>query len=673
MKRNSASLATYVALLVLVSLALPSAGPMSAYAEQSPVSARTNGHQVEPQAGTWQTWVLTSGSQLRLPSPPSRSETNAELRELRALAAGRDAAALDLITFWNAGPPGYRWNELAINTAFKTNMNQARVMRLLALIDVAIYDATVAAWDTKYAYTRARPSEIDHRLETALPTPASPAYPSEHAVAAGAASQVLAYTFPNEAQSFMDAANAAGHSRLLAGTDYPSDVSAGLTLGRAVADLVIARARTDGSDIAWTGSVPTEPGRWNGTNPFEPTLGSWKPWVLSSGSQFRPAAPPAPGSAQMATELAELKNYVHTPATDRAALYWQFPNNSAFPQIQFNFAQADKKVFEYHLDVNPPEAARVYALLGVSIFDSFVSCWDAKYFYWAPRPNMVDPSVKTLFANPPHPSYPSAHSCVTRAAMGILGALFPRDAATLLKYADEAGEARICAGIHFRSDVVAGLEIGRQVTALIAARVQPVTTALPLPNTGEVGDPLVFPETGYSLDGEFLAYWKANGGLPVFGFPIDSARLFGRQIGQWLERARFELHVENAAPYNVLLGRLGVEALDRQGRDWQTFAKAAPDAAHYYAATGHAIAQQFWGTWSGHGLELGDSGVSERESLALFGFPVSEPQMETNADGDMVLTQWFERARFEYHPDNPDGSRVLLGRLGAELAPSLAR
>ena len=55
------------------------------------------------------------------------------------------------------------------------------------------------------------------------------------------------------------------------------------------------------------------------------------------------------------------------------------------------------------------------------------------------------------------------------------------------------------------------------------------------------------------------------------------------------------------------------------------------------------------------------------EALALFGYPVSEAQMERNSSGDMVLTQWFERARFEYHPHNPAAYQVLLGRLGAEV------
>ncbi len=200
-------------------------------------------------------------------------------------------------------------------------------------------------------------------------------------------------------------------------------------------------------------------------------------------------------------------------------------------------------------------------------------------------------------------------------------------------------------------------------------RVGQVETGRPLPNTAVEGALVTFPETGFGLDGDFLTYWRANGGLPVFGYPITSASQSDGQVAQFLERARFELHPSNAAPYNVLLGRLGVEALARQGRPWESLAKADPSEAHYFAATGQAIAPEFWAYWSSHGLDLGDRNVTQREALALFGYPVSRAQVETNADGDRVLTQWFERARFEYHV----GKGVLLGRLGAEQQRIVAR
>src|SRR5260221_8564789 len=69
--------------------------------------------------------------------------------------------------------------------------------RGMALLSVAIYDATVAAWDSKYAYNRPRPNAADKTINPLVAVPNSPSYPSDHAVAAGAASVVLAYLFPN--------------------------------------------------------------------------------------------------------------------------------------------------------------------------------------------------------------------------------------------------------------------------------------------------------------------------------------------------------------------------------------------------------------------------------------------------------------------------------------------
>src|SRR5581483_2306968 len=124
---------------------------------------------------------------------------------------------------------------------------------------------------------------------------------------------------------------------------------------------------------------------------------------------------------------------------------------------------------------------------------------------------------------------------------------------------------------------------------------------------------------------------------------------------------------------DVLLRRLGAEALARQGRDAATPPRADPGAPHFFADTGHAIAPQFWSFWSSHGLEFDrHPGKSFAESLALFGMPLSEPQVEANpTDGQPYLTQWFERARFEYHPENAGtGPAVLLGLLEREQGGS---
>ena len=93
-----------------------------------------------------------------------------------------------------------------------------------------------------------------------------------------------------------------------------------------------------------------------------------------------------------------------------------------------------------------------------------------------------------------------------------------------------------------------------------------------------------FPETGFCIFGRIRDFWEQNGGLPVFGFPItpvQQEQVEGKALlVQWFERNRFELHPENRAPYDVLLGRLGFDSLAAQGRDWMTFPKAEPSAPH---------------------------------------------------------------------------------------------
>jgi Tol biopolymer transport system component len=198
-----------------------------------------------------------------------------------------------------------------------------------------------------------------------------------------------------------------------------------------------------------------------------------------------------------------------------------------------------------------------------------------------------------------------------------------------------------------------------------------------LPGVGHAraADERCFPETNQCISGRFRVYWDENGGLPVFGFPITPARdERNRDTGQayltqWFQRNRFELHPENATPYDVLLGRLGDDRLRQQGRDWQSFfPKADPAAPHYFVETGHSIAPIFWDYWRSHGLEFdGSPGKSAAENLALFGYPISEGAMETNSSGDLVFTQWFERARFEWHTENRPPFDVLLGLLGSEV------
>jgi membrane-associated phospholipid phosphatase len=430
----------------------------------SPMLTSAANDQPQTQAPTWSTWLLSSPSELRLGPPPDEAETRVELAQVQALADQRDAATLERINYWDAGAPPYRWTQRAIKYAQSHGVGGNRAFRMMALMNVAIYDAIVAADDTKQTYNRARPATA----LASIASPASPGYPDERAVAAGAAESVLAYLFPSEADLFASWAVEASHSRVEAGVAYPSDTAAGRALGRQVGELAVLRGQTDGSDARWPGSVPTEPGKWTGTNPIEPLAGSWKPWALTTGSQFRPGPPPALDSEQMARELAEVKNYPRTNLTNLTASFWEYYGGRAV--FEFWNDQASRLIFEHRVQDDTLLASRVYALVNIAVNDAAIACWDAKYTYWAPRPAMIDPTITTLFATPNHPSYPSAHSCLSGAAASVLARQFPSEAGMLDALANQAGEARIMGGIHYRSDVDTGKTIGDRVGEAVWTR-----------------------------------------------------------------------------------------------------------------------------------------------------------------------------------------------------------
>lgn len=415
--------------------------------------------QIEPQAGSWKTWVLTSGSQLRLLPPPDDAASKSELQQMRQMAASRDTAQLDRLNFWNSGPPAFRWNSMAIPPGPANAVLNTRIMSLLS---IAVYDATVAAWDSKYNYNRPRPSDFDPTIKTAIANPDTPSYPSEHAVVAGAASTVLSYLFPTQADKFAAMAEEAAQVWVQAGVNYPSDAAAGLELGRKVGAMVVERAKLDGSDLTGPVEIPSGPCRWTGINPAAPFEGNVKTWVLTSGSQLRPGPPPDCRSPQGMAELAEVRDFPRTFDTNAAGFYWQSPRSNWNNVI-------DQKIFENHLDLNPPRAARVYAIASIAAYDATVACWDAKYTYWAIRPFML--GATTLFPTPNHPSYPAAHGCQSGAYSSALAYLFPRDADALNAMGTEAGMSRLWAGIHFRSDIETGLALGRSVTKLVIERV----------------------------------------------------------------------------------------------------------------------------------------------------------------------------------------------------------
>jgi membrane-associated phospholipid phosphatase len=328
--------------------------------------------------------------------------------------------------------------------------------RTFALVSVAQYNAVIAAEDAK----------------------SRGLHPSEAGAAAAASAAVLASIYspaqnPVEA-AFIDgelAADAAYFPTLPSERD--ADFAAGVAVGRAVAAAVLAYAAADGSKVAWAGTVPTGPEFWIpvSTPPQDANWGAVRPWLMTSGDQFRSTPPPALGSAEFLADLAEVRHFSDTRTAEqlRIARFWASEYGPGGPAGFFG-ALAGNLAARQHLDER--KAARMLAVLHMAIMDASIGCYDAKYTYWYTRPYQADPAITTPVGRPNFPSYPSAHSCLSAAAAGVLAGFFPFAADDLQAMVQEAGVSRIYGGLHFRFDITAGQELGFAVAEL-ALRLSP--------------------------------------------------------------------------------------------------------------------------------------------------------------------------------------------------------
>jgi outer membrane protein assembly factor BamB len=184
----------------------------------------------------------------------------------------------------------------------------------------------------------------------------------------------------------------------------------------------------------------------------------------------------------------------------------------------------------------------------------------------------------------------------------------------------------------------------------------PSPTMVPLPGDGSEA----FPETGKTVSGLFLDYWRDQGGLAQQGYPISNlmqerSSLDGKTYTvQYFERAVMEYHPENQPPYNVLLSQLGTFQYQKK------YPGGAPGqrpneepGSVLFPETGKRVGGQFLQYWQSHG------------GLLQQGYPISDEFTETSdLDGKQYTVQYFERAVFEYHPENPAPYTVLLSQLG---------
>jgi spore germination protein YaaH len=179
-----------------------------------------------------------------------------------------------------------------------------------------------------------------------------------------------------------------------------------------------------------------------------------------------------------------------------------------------------------------------------------------------------------------------------------------------------------------------------------------------------------FSQTGHSLGGAFKTYWERNGGLAQFGYPwteefLERNPADGKDyVVQYFERARFEYHPElKGTPYEVQLGLLGKQVTTGRSEEapfQRIGAFKSRSDSWYFEETGHSLSYGFLQYWLKNG------------GLSIYGFPTSEEFLERNpADGKIYTVQYFERNRFEYHPEFKGTKyEVLLGLLGNEVMKS---
>ncbi len=170
-----------------------------------------------------------------------------------------------------------------------------------------------------------------------------------------------------------------------------------------------------------------------------------------------------------------------------------------------------------------------------------------------------------------------------------------------------------------------------------------------------------FPQTGFVVGYAFLNFWNANGGVTIFGYPLTNEFLdpASKLSVQFFERSRFEYHPENQGTPSVVqlttVGRILTAGRTDPAFSPQPLVPSGTDRS-YYVQTQHAVQgvfKQFFDRYGG---------------TAIFGYPISEELIEPNpTDGVAYTVQWFERARFEYHPETGDGTAIVLGQLGRQL------
>lgn len=398
----------------------------------------------------------------------------------RTLTAAQPAQVSDAVTEWNQHAVGLTLSTPPVIPAALAPVQQTRVM---AIVQVAVHDAV---------------NGITGEYATYLPPGPAPANASPEAAAIAAAHHALRNLFVSQAglldTRYSDSLTLHGVS-----VDDP-----GLEYGRnAAAAILSARADDHSAQAQYPYSAPGagSPGVWvpvssaPNAQALLPGWGSVTPFVLRSGSQFRPDAPPTLDSEQYAQDYNEIKTIgasnspVRTPEQTQIGQFWLASPTAIWnPVLRQVTATRD-------LDLSA--TARAFALFYLAASDASVACWDAKYAYnfWRPqaaiRSGHLDGNDLTagdaawapLHLTPRHPEYPSGHTANSGAMAGTLELLFGDDPDAPLSVTlagitrqwdtfdegiEEVIDARVYSGIHFRTADEVGARMGRQVARFVS-------------------------------------------------------------------------------------------------------------------------------------------------------------------------------------------------------------
>jgi len=240
---------------------------------------------------------------------------------------------------------------------------------------------------------------------------------------------------------------------------FQEDAAAGEAIGRAVGADVLAYAATDNFNVLIPPPAPggLAEGYWVSSAPLVRGLYGVRPLFLTSADQFRPGPPPAFGSPDYLTALAEIRTISDTRTADQIAeaQYWATKGPAFMNEVAAGMIVAHGR--------REHDAAHILALANMAGFDAGIGCFDAKFAYWFIRPTMADPLITLAIPLPNHPSYISGHSCNTASYATVLERAFPSEKDLLESYVTRAGLSRMYGGLHYRFDITAGQQLGRDV------------------------------------------------------------------------------------------------------------------------------------------------------------------------------------------------------------------